>query len=81
MHLLCPSVSAPLKAVAVVMELCFLVNNGLFLFLHSPAAETDGAEGKKKAEGRGCAAAQPLVSYEVHCASQTGIHPSKLISL
>lgn len=42
--------SAPLKAYAVVMELCFLVNNDSFHSSRafSSVAEIDGAEGKEK---------------------------------
>lgn len=44
------SMSAPLKAYAVFMELCFLVNNDSFHSSRafSPVAEIDGAEGKEK---------------------------------
>ena len=48
-----PYRSSPLKASAVVMELCFLVNNDSFhsRTAFSPAAELDGAEGKEKERG------------------------------
>lgn len=48
-----PYRSAPLKASAVVMELCFLVNNDSFhsRTAFSPAAELDGA--KRRRERRG----------------------------
>lgn len=50
-----PYRSAPLKASAVVMELCFLVNNDSFhsRTAFSPAAELDGAEGKEKEREEG----------------------------
>lgn len=48
--LIFPYRSAPLKASAVVMELCFLVNNDSFhsRTAFSPVAKIDGAEGKER---------------------------------
>lgn len=70
-----PYRSAPLKASAVVMELCFLVNNDSFhsRTAFSPAAELDGAEGKEKEREEGGRVAAKgsslytLIYYEVYC--------------
>lgn len=68
-------VSAPLKASAVVMELCLLVNNDSFHSSRafSPVAEIDGAEGKEKDREGVCCCPKTHVFHEVHCMCFTGV--------